>query len=1079
MRTTLRLVLIFAVLGLSGTAQANYSPKYSDLHGARYNNTGVGSWDVGWSADIHGKRYVARGRNIGAMDVHAGENIELGRCRYPVYAATKIHLDVFDLETEASTMDFWLSFEDRPISERSTLTVDGKGHYRATLDMKAVCTRKRAHIMASCRKRMKFSGIRLTLAPEHLFPEGIQDVYVKSYHPRAKPGRLASRYPVKYVSGRLDSRLSDFHVQRISLPRLGVSVDIGICDSAVGDYRTRVLADNGSAVYESLRAKANSIRTIGPRDFCPTMVLFDSRDLDSDGDGFWTPGVLREIDTLGTGPGLDYTVIIPATWFDVPSLRKGDRPYKTLRLEYVSTGGRKAVTVPLRKDYLNPDGSVRIGFVHHSRYARRGTAGQVHRVYVVQSTRKDGIVIGMLDESRDYRCLQMVKGTLRVSQDGEAIQPGFGKKISYQQMAPFYDYTSNTSEFQIYHLAQVCNTLTCRPWRSWRYPPKLLWKDPYGRAQTAKHIERWQYIIDTCKKYGMDFLYETHATFVPDFTVHYPDCIAEKYNKEDGSFSQASYLHYGKVKRDCVDLVNSVSAKRLEECHREFFAHFKRLPYVEITEEGAKGRAQKDTIKIGEEVYRYGGNFYSRGALKSYRDTMGDPQARFPVAPGEKKTDRTFPTDDGAVWEKYKEWIIDARTEGDILSVARAAREAFKNNTTYNGLSYMEGAQAMYSQADLLDKMKIIRHPGLGMWVNEHGYYKTESHGITREYISAARQNGKKIIMLANSFGSLGPGDFPLSYKGGPSERARWKPAEAYWLCDKLVFGMFPDLDGFAWHAGAPEFWPAYQTVEWDRGLMPMSEARRIMDKVKKTYNDNKEGFQYDKEYTFKQVSIKKADASFDVFTADQKTLESIPSHSLEVPQNLYRGETSKEAFRATFRTVAAGKDRMCFFIEVSDADYTGLTTKKYTFPVGSEWPWKDKVDIYLGFQENPYMWIFGNGLGKRHKHVITRNTIWVEARCGEQEFGCYYSKRRKQKDKFACGKAEWKYWKDEGRWEGRIEINLAGIEEGLTVDKLTGFNLGIQDVDEDDENVSYLLCETYPRWVNHAARYADVQLVE
>jgi len=1071
-------------------ALADYSPEYEDLNGARFRNDETCTWDVAWSEDIHGKKFWAPMRCGPRADSPAGDNVSLGRYHYALYAASKVDLYVYGLETKASKVEFWLSVEDEAITDRGVVNVNGKGDYKVTLGLKKKVQGVRPYLKASCSQPLKLSWNNLVLMPEYIYPAGIEGMHMKTWFVDPGQGKVVYRFPVKIIKGKVNLGLPDFDVngKGIRMPRLGVGVDIALCDRASNDYRTRVFADNGDVILSTTRGRV--LRTIGPKDLVGTKFFLNSRKLDSDGDGYWSADVLREIDPMGLEPGLHYTTIIPATWFDVPAPGQGAGTYKTLKFEYLSSDGRKQAVIPLRQDTFNADGSVRIGFVHWCSSCKKAMSGckSKHRVYVVQSNRGGGVIIGWIESLADFRCAQIVKGTLRVSPEGEGIHPRFGKQISYYQMATFYGYPAHSTEFDIYHYSRLCNTLTMRVERSWRYPPKLVWDDAYVRMKTAEHVGHWQRIVDTCKRYGIDCHYEIRSWDIPDFTVLNPDCVAESYDRKTGALvkSTISPENCRRMVRPLLDVANPVSRKRMEDYWAEFYRHFERLPRVEVVEVAAKGGRQKEIIKIGEDEYRYGGDFYSAAALESYRQYVGDPPARFPVAPGDKETERTFCTTDRAAWENYKNWIIDAYTDGAVLVMARGARRAFRNNPSYLGMAYMEGAVGLYEQGDLLDMRKMIRDPGITMWINEHGYYKTESHGITREVFSLARENKMKFIILMNLIRLISPGDIIPVHRGGVNSHIPKAYEECFWLCDRLTYRLFPEIDGIAWHADFTEdferFWVAYQTAVWDRGLMPLSEAQEIMKDVRNTYEEHKADFEYDPEHQYSTVWIKRYKKDFDIFAPDAGSLvvDEMPLNNLKGAEHLFRGREQGDRLDGFFRVAAAGDDKLSFFVEVADQSYTGLGTDEYTSPIGEAWAWKDKVDIYLGYSQINWMWVIGNGLGPgRYQHRIPRNVIWIEARCGEEEVACYYRKRMEKKGPFAYGKAQWEHLEDEGKWRGRIEINLGNIQDGLTVENLTGFNFGVQDVDEGEENVRYLLYETYPRWVNGIARYANIKLVE
>jgi len=1070
---------------LTGFVRADFVPTYQNLGGARYRNTINATWDVGWSEDVHQKRIEARERSFKAARVQAGDVMSFGRSRYPIFAAGKVDLYLFDLNTRASKVVFWLSVDDKPISSPGTVTVNGRGNYKVTLAMNGVCAETRAFLKASSTDDVSFTSAVVYVPPEEQFPSGIEGVYLLRHHPRLTDGKLADGYPITILQGKKQIRLSDFEVSGIPVPRLGMLMDIHIADRATSDFRIRTFADDGSVTDEGWRSRRSGIRIGGSGEFSAVRLFMDSRTLDSDGNGMWSPEVLRELDTLDVPAGVAWTVIVPATWFDAPA--SAGNPYTTLRFEHLGRGGHKNIAVPLREDYFNEDGSVRIGFVHYSSNPRPGggEGWSVHKVYVVQSCSKGGVIVGFVDRFRDFRCLQIVKDTLRLATDGESIRPRFGKKISYAQHYGFGAPAHNISEIEAYLHGRLYNGGTCRTYRKHLYPPKLIWDDPYVRAKTKNDIDNWQRVVDLCKKYGQDFAYETEGDYVPDLVVHHAEYVAEYFNRKTGVFEKAYGIRNkgSRLKRPVLDVMNEEAVKHITAHWTELLSYFRCLPYVELAE--VEYRHVKPVDRC----------FYSKGALASYRKYVGDPEALFPGRPDDAETDRS---DNGATekdWENFYNWQIDKFTEGRVMALTEAAWRAFKGKPFYKGLSFLQSADVTRGGDPIrslkygFDLRPLFKHPGFGLRVLEHGYWNDKAIVATRKEIALAKKHKKKIIMLANTIACFGPGERPVSYhKRMPYPMTHWSPEETYWLCDRLIAGTFPELVGQSWHPGWVEegarFWMAYQTVEWDRGLMPMSEAREIMDRVKATYAQQKKDFEYDKSHVFKTVKATQMSPDFRIFATAAEEIEKLPAETLTVADSLFRGEGKGDALGAEFRTMAVGDNSLCFLVEVKDSDYTGLSSDKYTFGPG-EWPEKDKVDIFLGCSPIKYAWVIGNGNSERPTHIIPTHVIWVEARCGEEQIVVYHGKGYSggfadaYSERTGEGKAVWHYDEEAGKWSGRIRVNLDAIKKGLTVKTLTGFNFGVQDVDDGVDNVRYLLYEMYPRWVNRYLRYGDLEVVQ
>jgi len=372
------------------------------------------------------------------------------------------------------------------------------------------------------------------------FPKGIEGLYIADLRKEGADMKISNILSVRSFTGKKDLRLHEFGVgeKGIRVPRLGVSMDLRFIDGASGDYRWALFADNGRVQQRGWRRGGRGRLEHG--NFRDVHKLLDSCELDSDGDGFWKPEVVGKIDTCDVPAGLGYAIIIPATWFAVPAPRGG--AYRTLRFDYLAHDGKQDASIPLREDILNPDGSLKIGFVYvlsgDERDGKYMVGGRsLEKVYIVQSCRRRGVIIALMDMLKDGRCLQVLKGTLRVSDQGESIRPRFGKKISYYQMASLGN-TSRLWEFRAFGYSRACNTLTTRIYRSLEYPHNLVWDDPYVRRRTREDIERWQPVVDMCKRYGLDFVYEMCAGYIPDFTVLYPQFVAENYDRQTGRFTQ-------------------------------------------------------------------------------------------------------------------------------------------------------------------------------------------------------------------------------------------------------------------------------------------------------------------------------------------------------------------------------------------------------------------------------------------------------------------------------------------------------------------------------------------------------------
>jgi len=1064
---------------------SDHKPAYHNIRGARLNNTRTKTWDVAWSEDIHHKRIEGRERKIGFKQLPSGTTISFGNFGYLVYGVDKIDLYLFDLRTKARKLHFWLTVDDKLVSDRSAIDFKGNGNYKLTFALTEPLDTKRVFLIGSCTHDVRFTRALLYNAPEHIFPKALEGVYILKYRNTPKNGKLQQGHPVIAMSGKKEWKLADFAVNNkgIRMPRLGLPVDIRISDAAMGDYIQEVHADNGNIVRKSWRRRDSS-RIASIAELSTTRTYLDSRDLDSNNDNHWSPKVLRTMDNKSVPARLAYSTIIPATWFDVPA---SAQQYRTLKFEYLSEGKKKQASLPLRTDYRNSDGSMRIGFVHYSSYTGGLSGPSVHRVYVVQSCDKGGIIIRRMETLNDYRCLQIVQNTLNVSVEGEAIQPCQGSKVSYYQHFGFYFPALNISEFEAYEYSPICNSGTCRAFRKFLYPPNLIWNDTYVRKMTRENVGYWQNVVDMCQKYSMDFAWESKGVFVADLTVHHPEYAAERFNGKNGTF-EVVWGNRGKggtrSKSDTVDRMNLQAVKRMIEHWQEFFSYFKRLPYVEVAEPEYRHATPENR------------NFYSKGALDAYRKYVENPNAKFPVRKEWKNTDRTFNTPTEEDLKKWHDWQIDGWTKGQVLSLMDGAYLAFKDNPNFKGCVFLQSGVpsdqggALRSLHYCEDIQAILEHPALALRVLEHGYFKTKTIIPAREEIAFVKKNNKKIVMLANNIACFGPGEIPASYrKRMPGPMTNWKVPEAYWLVEKHIFGLFPQLDGHCWHAnwteGQIQFWMAYQTVNWNRGLMPLSEARQVMDQVEQTYAKYKDDFDYDMKHVFNKFKIKQMPDDFKVFSADDSELAAIPSVTLTTKKNHFRGPAEGDEFKATIKAATTGKSTLSFLVEVKDSSYTGLSNEKYTFPPG-RFPVKDKVDIFLGCSKIPYCWVLGNGGNAgRHLHYIPQNVIWVEARCGERDLVIYHGKAytggtsATYRKIAGQGRAEWTYVKEENLWEGRISVNLDAVKKGLELKDLTGFNMGVQDVDLENDDMRYLLYETYPRWINGIARYANVKLVE
>jgi len=364
---------------------ADYRPSFEDIKGARFNNKLKATWDIAWSEDVHPKGIERRECQLSDVESAAGASLSLGRPHYSVWALEEVDLYLLGLETEARELRIWLSVDDKEITERAIVAVNGNGNYKVTVKLKRICRSEKVYVRASCKQGFRISKMLFYSPPKNLFPEGIQGVYLLKYANQSPAdGKLKGGLPVAIKTGKQEWKLSDFlsSGKGIPMPRLGVSVDIGIGGAAMGDYYQRVYAEDGSVVRKSWRKMQTNPRVIPADQFCVTKALLDSRKLDSNGDGLWSAEILRSMDSKDVPAGMAYATIIPATWFDVPATAD---PYKILKFEYISQQGRKRMSIPLRDDYRNPDGSMRLGFLHFSTYLNALTGKSIHKAYIVCS----------------------------------------------------------------------------------------------------------------------------------------------------------------------------------------------------------------------------------------------------------------------------------------------------------------------------------------------------------------------------------------------------------------------------------------------------------------------------------------------------------------------------------------------------------------------------------------------------------------------------------------------------------------------------------------------------------------------
>jgi len=499
----------------------------------------------------------------------------------------------------------------------------------------------------------------------------------------------------------------------------------------------------GRALYKDWFSRKPSIKARRGDWPCPmahglqTRVSYlSSQTLDTDGDGRWNPenGAIR-IMSYRLPLHLNWIMIVPATWFEVP-VTAGNK----LSLAYMAESGPKEAYFPLNPHYLPAKGNVKIAFM--TRHPGIGYGARyVGGVYVVQSAKGRGLIIGKIEDSVHRDHLSIVPGTLRVGHGGkwkpfDRIPYEQRRKFAAQEyLGPnhrdsarplwysehnYYEERAMAGDWGYFKLHVYGGSRTCG----------TSYQDPFlnlhARRVRMNPKRQW---LQAGLRYDLNMTGIYHPNV--DLLQCPTEYIGELYDPETGRT----------FKCGTIDKTNPDAIKWLSEQFRRLL-----LPYR------GSGVAFVTTGEMGTRVYlgydEKRNPLWSRAALQSYREFVGDPEALLPAF---DKKDKLGPgmthdvTDEK--WQQYEQWA-KRMFVGDFLAIYKGASKALGlgKDPYFRGGAFFAGAGHGHTACDL---EAVAACPYFGIFVCEYPN-DWEPHAI--HWYNAARQHGRTFIILHSQF---------------------------------------------------------------------------------------------------------------------------------------------------------------------------------------------------------------------------------------------------------------------------------------------------------------------------------------
>jgi len=496
----------------------------------------------------------------------------------------------------------------------------------------------------------------------------------------------------------------------------------------------------------------------------------DSRWLDTDEDGVWRQAKIAKIRNYNVPLSLSYMVLLPATYVDVP-IGRTHRKGASISFACQSGRGMEDAAFLLDPSYMPRRGTLRIGFVGHR-----------NKVYVAQNpgSGKEGIIVGEVP-ALDGR-LAIKPGTLKIHKAKwlpyDRIPRQRRKIIGFEGLSG--------SEFSLFSNREV---------QEWGY---MCLNREYGVRQGGKAfpkrnictrikrdlVERGHKdTLRMAKKYGMEAAFlvrweRTSPWYIPD------KYKAEVLDPETGRFVKAPYL----------DWANDGAAEWEAENIRRRFLPYRGLPAYALNQEGG-GRRDCNNMSLD--------------ALESFREFVGDPEARFPVPPSYPETPRTSNKvkDIMRLLPTYKKWKTGYyRGHIFMLRSLKPVYEALKGGD-FKGVGYFglggRGARFIPYMAD---------EPEVALLGPENVRESDES--TFRPWRECAGKYPDRIVLLPHSA--------PLLMNSSAERFVEW-------FTD---FGLLPEVDGVVIGGGGKipmELWKALAAKYFGKGRMGVEEADEVI----------------------------------------------------------------------------------------------------------------------------------------------------------------------------------------------------------------------------------------------------------
>jgi len=471
------------------------------------------------------------------------------------------------------------------------------------------------------------------------------------------------------------------NVEKISLPCLNVSYDL--------------------RVYGQLKDEAGQACT----------GLLESSQLDEDRDGYFSPS--------GTGKE---AAVIPASYFDIV-LPPGKGFY--LSFIYLAKDGHKKAEIPLESGYLNKNRTCRLAFFNVGPKVSWWTA---QGVYVIQTAKDKGIVIGRITDSKDEEKVSILAGSLRIT-TGRPFNVGKTNKLIW----PGHLYNTAT-DFDAFEISRLGNLVPLFVGTSFEWLPLSLWeKYPEATEKMKTKAALVQQGIDNFHKYGVKVILgiPPEKCLLPweIMEKEFPHFLPEKLT-EEGKFIKAKF-------NGTIDRANEEAMKFLE---REFPPVLKKL-FRDVDYADCQG---EERLFQPYNYLEY--PFYSQAALENYRKFVNNPAARFPTASTIPETERTFNRPTAQDWKNFFAWRTKVHTDF-FLTWAKCEWLAFSDNPRYQGAEAEDGVGIVEKHVPHgIDFERLCASPYITLYVAEYPKSSADPHFI--EWNKYVRKFKKKMFNL-------------------------------------------------------------------------------------------------------------------------------------------------------------------------------------------------------------------------------------------------------------------------------------------------------------------------------------------